>query len=583
MFNKDDITKCFPMDSYRKGQKETIEKIIDAFNSGKKFVILEAPTGSGKSVIGKTIANMVPSTCYITSQIMLQEQLISEFGANGKYQVGPPMIHLKGRSNYNCVYPDICNLPIAKRAQLKAKKMSCANGPCKQDNKSMCNECRIDPNKVLDNIQKDISNPDYTPTGLEAASIQRVIELEDETMDIRALKANLCPYWQRVGEFLDARIGLMNFKSFLFQCAFSGYFEKFHTNLMIVDEAHNQEKELLDFVGMTFTDKLMIEALGIKMPTLKSAAEYAEWFKKNGIAKRFFNEVAIARSQERMKDAQEYDNLAEKINYFVASDHDRWVTKVDNSGRHKKVEIKPIYVRNEAQQWLYDRADKVLMMSATILSAQVMCDSLGISQDDVEFIQLPNYFPIENREIHFMPAGSMSWKNKAKTLPLMLKQIEEIVNIHDGQKGIIHTHNFQIANFIVENGSAELRARLIYQKNFESKDIMLQAHEDSDDGIIIAPAMHEGLDLKDELSRFQILCKMPYPNFKEDPQLEARMKLSQGYYDWLVCLKLIQSYGRSIRSDKDYANTYILDEDFSRLYSKAGHLLPGWFKEAIVK
>jgi Rad3-related DNA helicase len=59
LFNLDAIDNCFPMASYREGQREAIEFAIKSFNSGINIVILECPTGSGKSAIGMTLAEMV--------------------------------------------------------------------------------------------------------------------------------------------------------------------------------------------------------------------------------------------------------------------------------------------------------------------------------------------------------------------------------------------------------------------------------------------------------------------------------------------------------------------------------------------
>ena len=112
---------------------------------------------------------------------------------------------------------------------------------------------------------------------------------------------------------------------------------------------------------------------------------------------------------------------------------------------------------------------------------------------------------------------------------------------------------------------------------------MLKDHADREDGsIIIAPAMHEGLDLKGDLSRFQIICKVPYPSFQDNEQLKIRMQLSQDYYNWLTALKLVQSYGRSIRAEDDWADTFVLDADFMSFQRRAHKLLPKWFTTAVI-
>ena len=78
-----DLTKiknCFPYPSARVGQMGLIEKSINAFENGKKFVIIEAPVGAGKSAIGFTVGNYFGSYYYVTAQKMLQSQLSKDFG-----------------------------------------------------------------------------------------------------------------------------------------------------------------------------------------------------------------------------------------------------------------------------------------------------------------------------------------------------------------------------------------------------------------------------------------------------------------------------------------------------------------------
>jgi Rad3-related DNA helicase len=49
------IDECFPLENYRTFQRETIQFIIRAINSGKKYIIAECPTGSGKCLHEDTL------------------------------------------------------------------------------------------------------------------------------------------------------------------------------------------------------------------------------------------------------------------------------------------------------------------------------------------------------------------------------------------------------------------------------------------------------------------------------------------------------------------------------------------------
>jgi ATP-dependent DNA helicase DinG len=89
-----------------------------------------------------------------------------------------------------------------------------------------------------------------------------------------------------------------------------------------------------------------------------------------------------------------------------------------------------------------------------------------------------------------------------------------------------------------------------------------------------------GLDLKDDLSRFQIITKVPYPN-RGDRWIEEKRKINEQWYIWQTGLRLIQGYGRSIRSKEDWAKTYVLDSAFGYFVERNKNILPDWFIQAI--
>ena len=84
----------FPFRSYRAGQLEAIKAARAAFARGKRFVVIEAPTGSGKSAIAVTLAREAESAYVLTAQKLLQEQYLRDF---------PDLSLMKGRSNYPCL------------------------------------------------------------------------------------------------------------------------------------------------------------------------------------------------------------------------------------------------------------------------------------------------------------------------------------------------------------------------------------------------------------------------------------------------------------------------------------------------
>ena len=93
--------------------------------------------------------------------------------------------------------------------------------------------------------------------------------------------------------------------------------------------------------------------------------------------------------------------------------------------------------------------------------------------------------------------------------------------------------------------------------------------------------MIEGVDLRDDQSRFQILCKMPFP-YIGDKMVEKRMKADPNWYAYQTAKSIIQAFGRSIRNESDYAVSYILDEDWRYFFSSNSRMFPDEFKRSIV-
>ncbi len=104
-------------------------------------------------------------------------------------------------------------------------------------------------------------------------------------------------------------------------------------------------------------------------------------------------------------------------------------------------------------------------------------------------------------------------------------------------------------------------------------------YESTEPTILASPSMTEGLDLKDDLSRIQIITKVPYPFL--DPYNRVRMQRDPKWYQLQTALTLVQATGRSVRSVDDYALTVILDQDFGRFLSQNQDILPKWWLDSI--
>ena len=92
--------------------------------------------------------------------------------------------------------------------------------------------------------------------------------------------------------------------------------------------------------------------------------------------------------------------------------------------------------------------------------------------------------------------------------------------------------------------------------------------------------MTEGVDLSDEASRFQVICKVPYP-YLGDKLVKKRMHRWKWWYPMKTAKTIVQAVGRSVRSEEDYAITYILDSDWDRFFSRSKRYFPQGFKDCL--
>ena len=116
-----------------------------------------------------------------------------------------------------------------------------------------------------------------------------------------------------------------------------------------------------------------------------------------------------------------------------------------------------------------------------------------------------------------------------------------------------------------------------------NKDAAISGYSTTPAAILIAPSLERGIDLPGDLCRVQILCKVPWKSM--DKQTTARLYAPGGriWYAVGAIRTIVQSCGRAVRSEDDWAVSYIIDEQFvNNLWGNYRRLFPSWFKEGLV-
>lgn len=517
----EDIKQYFPWEFYRDNQEQTIKNILDAFDEGNDVVILRAPVGFGKSPVGVTLGKILKSTYYSTPQKMLQDQLAKDFS-------GKDFAVVKGRSNFGCLQRnDSCALGICKLKKLKIKRS--------KDDPSSC--CDVD-------------------------------------------KELTCPYKLQRDIGRETKICNTNFKYLMIvpQKLFG------KRELLIVDEAHSIPNWALDFAKTTIHLNKKINGYEISIindiPIYNTFEEYITWLSVKILPsldaqKQDILETSNSSSSENMstEDKKLYEYLDEIIIKILnlIDDYEkykeRWVWEIKGKAQYKYIEFQPVTVGRFMQGLLWSRADKILLMSGTILAPEMFIEETGLSNKKYKVISVPSSFHYQYNPVLYHPMGKMSKDSKEDTLPRMAVKIEEIITKHGEEKGIIHCNSYDIAEYFYFN-IKKYKSRLIFQ-NRDNRGKSLEEFIQSKNKIFISINMNEGLDLKDDLARYQILAKVPYP-FVGDKRVYERLinREENDWYNLQAVEDICQAFGRAVRTDEDWATFYILDESFINLWNR---------------
>jgi ATP-dependent DNA helicase DinG len=527
------ISERFPYPSFRLYQLEAINSVLTAFlDNGRRYYILEGPVGSGKTVIAQTVASFFPKVYFVTTQKLLQHQFVEEFN-NPEYKV------IYAADNYECIFAGY----------------NCDNGGCRHStyNKDKCNY----------RIAKSLA--------------------------------------------LNASIVVTNY-AYLLEERNCGNLSQFtECDLLILDEAHNLESELRKFLSVVISNKELSKLeLGIpdfnydpKSLTVESIADYVR--RAFTIINGWIESPSTQKKLQKICD-QEPSKRTKRSNAFLFRHNSAWSTRkmferflqyykvveyviedvksnpnIVMGKEDVEIILQPIEVRNFAEEVLYSVGKKVLLMSGTILSPRLFSKTCGIDTKLSEFNSLPSTFPEEVRPIYLRPVCKMSGGKIHENIELISGSVIDILNENPNTKGIVHAPSYEVAKNIFERDTT---GRLLYHDRDNVNSKLNEFMMDRTNKVLISPRLYEGHDFSGDLSRFQIIVKIPWLSLS-DEVVRVKSERDFEWYRWLTCIKLIQASGRSTRGQDDYSRTYILDGDIMRFLQQNSVFIPKYFMAAI--
>ncbi len=534
-----DWLKSFPYPVPRQQQIKAIEFTLDKLLiEKKKFIILELGTGCGKSAVGMTVArelcknytdNDIERGAYIlTTQKILQQQYIIDFKNYGLQEI-------KSASNYVCK---------------RMKKNTCAQ-------------------------------------------IRRTFLEIDDTLKNKSNKCKSdCRYKHAKNRFLQSQIGITNFSYFLAETQYAGELKQ--RDVLIIDEAHNTEEQISRFLDIKISEKFCKSILKLDIPSSINQDDFYNfvcnsYFKKlksylEDYRKKIDDLKTMGNKEDISKLTKQFETLDKhecKISRFItAYNNDNWVLDIGfDKNNFRQLSFKSIDVSQFSGPLLFDRAKFVILMSATIIDKDIFCQSLGIDKSQMAFLSIPSPFPVKNRPVMYHSVGSLNRDKLDENLPYLVTTVKQILDIHKNQKGIVHCHTYKIAKYIKTHINDH---RLLLHNSENREEIIKKYIKSSPPTVLLSPSSTEGLDLHGDRSRFQIICKLAYP-YLGDKLVRLRKKRRERWYEYETVKTLVQSIGRSVRSQEDQAVTYILDGSFEWFYGKNKDIFPLDFSEMLIK
>ena len=575
-----DVSEWFikpPFVSPRKEQSQVIPLIIKELAKGTKNIIVESPTGSGKSALSYMIPKITDLPAYVLTHLKgLQDQYRTEL---------PEMSVVKGRGNYSCwlnVPPNCTDEELVNREVERVQNQ----GPSDSD------RCSSDmaPCKTIKNFNCPFR-----------FSIE---ELDPEESFFSDNAGDFCGYFNDLHDALFSRYFLTNM-NYMASSWVHGHLPQ--RPLLVVDEAHNLESALMSHFSLDLSLKQIGNFLrddssfsdnssellanwrpnqevswGFpNLPSIRTDTDNRSWSMGAKVFSLYFKSLSgkIAERLERKKIAEDEIKNAEDLVLKLTQmsewilDWENWVWTKNDELNPSRITFKTLSVRPFAEGLIHSSGHQRIFMSATIGNAEVLCDDLGLDKDETVFIRI-NYssFPIENRPIITnVVGGNLSFKGRTEEdYYKTAKAIKSIAWKHKGEKGLIlpYTKSNQQAILDAMNQHFPMVARRLRthsddseerEQDFKSFDL-----SDSDD-IMISTYANQGYDGKDV--GFCIIVKVPFRSLG-DIQVKKRTEMNDKWYKSQTANTLTQMCGRVVRGRDNKGSTYIIDPTFDFHFDK---------------
>lgn len=534
----------------RDNQLEVINDILVAIlDENKRHVILNAPTGTGKSLIGAVASECLGkikdnslASLILVHNNALAKQYYDTFNGNKNF------CQLKGAGQYPCHALN----KISSDPDEYFTAEECAFGILKDaDESNLKNVCfrdceYLDAKNKRNEVKHLITNYSYCFVDRMYADVlsRRLVTVWDEAHTINDT------FTEHNAIYVSEK-RLKKIANEVTEHLKLGKTQVYATIKRITDDLRDgylNEKTYMAYLKPLYEAyKIIAEQCQTEMD--KSGKNYNRYTKFSRLHKKYFG-------------------LGCKIDDLTIYQYEHVPQLIDNDGE-KEFSIKPIFVNNMFNDVL-DKSDYNIFMSATV-SDEFLINTMNLDPSTVKFIKVKPSFPPENKKIVFFNPISLNYNSMKdeKVLKSLDDNVTKIINHHfkKNDSGIVLTPSFVVTERLAKLARNKTNIKVFEHVRGEKLQKILEQFKNSDEpSILLSPSMFEGIDLPDAISRFQIYVKAPYASLGDKRQKYILDKYP-AIYELLTIKKIIQGAGRSVRHRADTASTYMLDVNIQRLFN----------------
>jgi len=520
---------------YRDHQWRAIVEIVNHLNNGAKVVMLSAPTGSGKTLIGESVRRLIPgSSVYSCTTKSLQDQIAGDF---------PYANVIKGKSNYPTYY----------RKDLTADDCTGTSS-----NGYQCDWC---PGREVCpyQIAKEVASFSPLP-------VLNIAYYMAETSSHQGSK------------FINRNPVIIDEADTLEDQLMSAVEVVISARLRKTIGVYALPKKTVPSDWVQWLQLEIMPGINRRIRTLASESR-----------------TLLGVDTQKMREIKRLERLKRGIRVLLAPNPETGAAQIEDGwvmtgyegdkDEYATIRFKPIHVAEFAHEYLWSRGNQFLLMSATLISPEQMAEDLGLRDDEWEVVHVNSTFPPENRPVIVKPVASMTMKSKDTAWPQMADAVTDIIDENPGVRILIHTVSYHLTSFLIEHIDSTTRNRdsIMSYTDAKMREGVLKRFLGRDDSVLLAPSFERGIDLPEEDCQVIVIAKVPYP-YLGDKQINARMRAKggQSWYAVQTIRSIVQMTGRGMRSRTDWCDTYILDAQFKRLYRENKRLFPKWWREALV-